>query len=164
MIRSIKSAVVCLIVCLSGSGASAGIYSDDLAKCLVKSSSADDQLVLIQWIFAAMALHPAVLPYANISAEQRVAFDTKAGQLMGRLMTVDCRNEEIAALKFEGPSSIEASFSVLGEVAMRGIMTDPHVTKGMEGLDAHFDNAKLQELFRDAGLTKADKPADGTAK
>jgi len=138
--------------------ASAGIYADDLAKCLVKSSSAQDQADLVTWIFAVMSLNPAVRPYANFTDAQRADFDRKGGALFTRLMTADCRTESIAALKYEGAAAFETSFQVLGQVATRGLMSDPNVIKGMEGLGAAMDKGKLQALFKEAGLP-VDKPA-----
>ncbi len=164
MARLTKAALLFLMFCMPSSAAWAGVYSDDMAKCLVKSSTADDQLALIQWIFSAMALHPAVQPFSNISAEQRNTFDLKGAQLLQRLMTVDCRAETIAAVKYEGPASIEASFSVLGEIAMRGLMSESHVTKGLEGMDSHIDKSKLEALFKEAGVQTSTAPAGAPVK
>jgi hypothetical protein len=37
-----------------------GMYADEMAKCLVKSTNAADRSVLVRWLFAAGASHPAV--------------------------------------------------------------------------------------------------------
>ena len=137
--------------------AGAGIYADDLSKCLVRSMTPGDQQAFVQWVFSAMALHPQVAPYSNISAEQRKAFNTQAAALMQRLLTVDCRKESVDALKYEGVSALEPAFSVAGEVAMRGLMSDPAVAKGLEGFGAGFDEAKLRELYAEAGVKPTTK-------
>lgn len=137
-------------------GASAGVYSDDMGKCLVKSSSPEDQVMLVKWIFAAMSEHPAVKPMTKLTTDEREGYNRQAAALMQRLMTVDCRKETIAAMKNEGNSAIEAAFSLLGEVAMRGLMTDPQVQKGIEGLGKGLDEKAFKELTNEAtGLPEA---------
>ena len=148
----------CAAALLFASGAQAGVYSDDLGKCLVNHTSPADQKDLILWVFAAMSSHPDVKPYSNIGAAQRTAIDTKAATLFERLITTDCHGEAVAALKYEGASSLETSFSTLGQVAMRGLLSHPDVTTAMGALDSHIDQSKWNALSAEAGL----KPA-GTA-
>lgn len=130
--------------------ASAGVYADDLAKCLVKSASDADKLDLMRWTFAAISLHPDLKTYSNFTDEQRSQITAKAGALMQRLMTVDCRAETIAALKFEGPSAVGPAFNMLGQVGARGLMTDPAVTKGLAELVTGFDMKQLMMLVLEA--------------
>jgi len=140
--------------------ASAGVFADDLSKCLVAKTSTDDQTAFVQWIFSAIALHPAVQPLSNIPQSKRDELDSKAGQLMMRLMTVDCRPQLVSALKYEGSNTIEIAFGVLGKVAMKGLMAHPAVNKGMEALGNGLDSAKLQEVFKEAGVpAEAPPPA-----
>jgi hypothetical protein len=132
--------------------AQAGVYTDDLSKCLVKSANPADQQALILWIFAAMSAHPAVKPYTKVTDAQLQASNKQAGELMQRLLTIDCRPEAVAAIKYEGESAFTAAFSVLGQVAMRGLMADPSVTTAVGGISAGIDNAKLEALGREAGI------------
>ena len=138
-----------------GSAAQAGVYADDLTKCLVKSANADDKMAFVQWMFSAMASHPAVQQYAKINDEQRANLNKKAGALIQRLMTVDCRTEMVAALKNEGGSSIEIGFKTLGEVAMRGLFSDSNVAKSMSDLQTGVDTNEMKKLFSEAGITTA---------
>lgn len=137
-----------------GSPARAGVYTDDLAKCLVKSTSADDKKSLIFWVFSGMALHPDVRAYANISDARRSQGDKQVATLLQRVLTQDCRTETVASLKYEGAQAIESAFSVLGQVAMRGLMTDPDVAKGMASVGANLDEAKLEDLMKEAGMSR----------
>lgn len=132
--------------------ASAGAYIDDLSKCLVAKASPNDQTAFVRWIFAAMAFHPAVNPLSNIPQPRRDEIDSKAGQLMMRLMTVDCRAQLVSALKHEGNSAIESAFGALTQVAIQGLMSDPAVIKGEESFGKNIDRAKLQEMFKEAGV------------
>jgi hypothetical protein len=134
------------------SPAQAGVYTDDLSKCLVKAASPQDQQSLTQWIFAIIAAHPAVQNYAKISADERKTLNLRAAQIIQRFMTVDCRPETVAALKYEGNSAIEASFNVLGQVAMRGLMGDPAVVSEMGNFAKNVDEDAMSALFKEAGL------------
>lgn len=40
----------------------AGLYTDDLARCLVVSTSTQDRADLVRWIFSAASAHPVVKP------------------------------------------------------------------------------------------------------
>lgn len=139
--------------------AEAGVYTDDMTKCLVKAMSPADQSVLIQWTFSAMALHPDVRPYANITDAQRKSLDQKAAGLFQRMMTVDCRKEVVDAVKYEGTGSFEGAFAAMGEAAMRGLMSEPSVNKGMEGFVEYFDKSKMEALFKDGKPTAGATPS-----
>ena len=67
-------------------------------------------------------------------------------------MTEDCRKETVAAVKFEGPASIETGFNVFGQVAGRGLFSNPSVAAGMGRMQAYFDVSKLEALGREAGI------------
>jgi len=157
--RPAVSAVSLFMAALLSSAASAGVYTDDLTKCLVKSSSADDQILLVQWIFSAFALNPAVAPLSSISAEQREEINKRTAALTERLLTVDCHKESVAAIKYEGITAISSGFQALGEVASRGLMNDPKVAAGMGDLDKYYDNGKLNELGQEAGVPAPAAPA-----
>lgn len=142
-----------ILLGLCSLSAQAGVYTDDLSKCLVKSTSTTDRVVLVRWMFAMLALHPAVQPLASVSAEQREGASKTAAGLFARLLTADCRNESVSALKYEGVAAIGSSFQVLGQVASRDLMTDPNVAKGMHQLGTDLDSdQKLKDLLKDAGI------------
>jgi len=133
--------------------AKAGVYTDDLSKCLVKSTSTNDRVLLVRWMFAMLALHPAVQPLSSVTAAQRDDASKTAAGLFARLLTADCRKEAVNALKYEGVAAIGASFQVLGQVASRDLMTDPNVSKGMHQLGTDLDgDQKLKDLLKDAGV------------
>jgi hypothetical protein len=132
--------------------AQAGVYSDDLAKCLVAKTTEADKAQLMQWIFAAMSASPAVSSMTSLSPKQREEMNRKGAALFSRLLIADCRSETVTALKYEGQNSIEPSFKVLGEVAMTGLMRDPAVTRELDQLSTFFDTTKLEALVKEAGL------------
>jgi hypothetical protein len=158
MQRFMLSAVACLTILVYASPLSADLYSDDLGKCLVAFSNADDQALLVQWIFALVSVNPAVKTLANVSDAQRIDLSQKAMALSERLLEKDCRPQAVAAIKYTGPHALESSFSVLGQVAMRGLMSDPAVTMQMQSLDKYINRENLTALYKEAGITVPTPP------
>jgi len=135
--------------------AHAGPYTDDLSKCLVKSTTPDDQIVFMQWLFSAISLHPAINNLTTLTQDQRSAFNKKSAALFVRLMSVDCRQQTIDALKYEGTTAIQTSFQLFGAAAMRGLMSDQHVADGLEGMAVYFQqDQNWISLLRAAGVAK----------
>src|SRR5262245_51015619 len=81
---------------------SAGPYSDDLAKCLVASTSAADKSGLVQWMFAAASLHPDVRWMTNLTDHDRQELNQKMATLVETLLTQSCLAQTKDALKYEG--------------------------------------------------------------
>lgn len=128
----------------------AGPFADDMAKCLVNSTSAADKADLVRWIYAAMSLNPALSSMANVSPADRDKLTQRAAALFSRLMFQSCRPQVVQAVRNEGPGTITYAFQILGEVAGRGIMMDPHITQAMQALGNSIDKEKLKELLSSA--------------
>ncbi|HKJ89230.1 MAG TPA: hypothetical protein VKA48_12075, partial [Gammaproteobacteria bacterium] len=79
-----------------------GPYIDDMAKCLVDSTSNADKAQLVKWIFSLYAYHPSVKPISKISEEQRHRITKNFGGIVERLLTRDCAEEFSAAANNEG--------------------------------------------------------------
>src|SRR5713226_8174117 len=126
----------------------AGPYGDELAKCLVKSTTDADKTYLVKWLFAAAALHPDVKSIASVSDAQRDELNKNAAKLFERLLTESCRSETQEAVKYEGPSTLESSFNALGQVAARGLFSHPTVARGTGELTNYVDKQKLERVFR----------------
>ncbi len=139
--------------------AEAGIYADDLAKCLVKSSSADDHLIMIRWMFSAVTQHPALQSMSTITAAQHDTYNKNMATVTERLLLSDCRKESVAGLKYEGASAITAGFQVLGQVAARDTFGNPQVAQSLSGLSNSFNKAKLSALYKEAGVPDPQAPA-----
>ena len=124
----------------------AGPYGDDLAKCLVDSTTKEDRTALVRWMFAAAAANPAVAPIANVSPKTIDSANATTGTLFMRLLTESCKEKAKKALTYEGSATIQQSFQVLGQVAAGEMFASPEVRKAMAGLDKHVDTKKLDEL------------------
>jgi hypothetical protein len=94
-----------------------------------------------------MALHPDVQSSSVVvTPEQRGALSKQTAQLFQRLLTESCLKETREAIRYEGSSAIQSSFSLLGQVAMRELLTDPKVAEGIAEFSKYMDEKKFKEL------------------
>lgn len=126
--------------------AHAGVYGDDLAKCLVESTTPSDRALLVKWLFAAASAHPAVASIVNVSPTIMQQTNASMGAMLMRLLTVACKDKAKKAIEYEGPGTIQLSFEVLGKVAGRELFASPEVAKGLSGLESNLDKKKLEGL------------------
>lgn len=149
-----------LIALGAGPPSKAGVYTDDMGKCLVRSSTDEDRTALGRWIFTALSANPAVKGLSKVTPADMDAANQRFMALVIRLTTRDCRKETLDALKYEGSSAFEGAFSILGETASRVLFSDPAVGKSMQGLNQGSEDPAMIALFKEAGIdvkTKADK-------
>jgi hypothetical protein len=137
---------IALISSLATSPAWAGVYTDELSKCLVESTSADDRTALVKWMFAAASSHPAIRSLSTVTAEDLESANEATGALFTRLLTDSCKLQAQKALRFEGPATLQLSFTVLGQVAGAELFSNPAVTQSMAGLQKYVDSRKLEAL------------------
>ncbi|MDX1592953.1 MAG: hypothetical protein R3298_01810 [Gammaproteobacteria bacterium] len=141
-----RKTVLCLMLALSPflfGQARAGIYSDDLSRCLVESSTQDDKIVLVKWMFTAMALHPDVASMASVTDAQRDVANAAAAAMFVRLMTETCREPARKAIRYEGALAVQQGFTVFGQVAGQELFANPAVARNLAGLDRHIDYDRL---------------------
>jgi hypothetical protein len=162
MFRAMIAAGVLALTVGCASGASAGVYADDLSKCLVKSANEQDRTVLMQWFFTMLASNPSIKSMSSVTDAQRANVDRKTADLFMRLLTVDCHSEVVTALRNEGGAVMETSFSTLGQVAARGLFSNPAAVQDMQGFTKYLDKAKLDALFKEGGA--ATDPGAAPAK
>ena len=142
MIRTII-VTLCLLICAT---ANAGIYSDDMARCLVASTSQKDKTELVRWIFANAALHPEVAGIAKIDDTTRDKLNREVALLLERLVTDSCRKQSLDAFRYEGSSAFQQSFSTLGQVAMRELMSDKTVAAAFTAFTKYLDKKKFETM------------------
>lgn len=138
--------------------ARAGIYTDDLTRCVVSGASSTDKATLVRWMFSAISANPAVSSMVSLSQAQRDANTKAAADLMQRLLLKDCRPQAVTAIKNEGATAIETSFEVLGQVAAREMMSEPHAMAEIQRLGSYTDKVQWANLAKEAGV--AVPPAD----
>ena len=153
MKRSLMGALFGALLCASKL-ASAGPFADDMAKCLVNSTSAEDRTVLVKWMFGLITLHPDLTAMSSVSSKQRDELSRSVGALFQRLLLESCRSQTKQALQNEGPETAQSAFQVLGQVATRGLFTDPHVMEGLKDLAKYVDDEKFKALTAAAAPRK----------
>ncbi len=138
--------------------AKAGLYQDDLSRCLISAATPQDRDMLLRWVFAAMAANPRIADMARVSKEQSEELTKGTAQLMQRLVLTDCRKQTVEAVKYEGEGTIQSSFSTLGQIAMADLMRDEHTGVYIATLDQYIDREKWTGLMSEVGI-KAQRPA-----
>ena len=141
---------VALVFALSAGAVHAGPYSDDLAKCLVESTTVADKNALVRWMFATVALHPAVKSIASVTDAERTQSNRAMARLFENLVTEACRSQTQQVVKYEGAAALQTGFQMLGQVAARELFADPSVTRGLSDLERHFDTRKLEQALKPA--------------
>ena len=123
----------------------AGPYTDDLSRCILESTTAEDRTELVKWMFTAMSLHPAVKQIAAISTKQLDEANKQIAALVVKLLTKTCNKQARAAIKYEGQIAIQSSFQILGQVAAKELFANKDVTAGLAGLGKNIDKKKLDD-------------------
>lgn len=124
----------------------AGPYGDALGKCTVAATTEADRASLVRWFFAAASMHPSVKGMAMVTPADVDRENKGFADLFTKLMTESCKTEAAAALKYEGSSSIEIGFQLLGQVAGRELFQHPAVAAGISGMEKHIDQSKFDAL------------------
>jgi hypothetical protein len=122
---------------LVSGAASAGVYTDQLSKCLVDSTTTEDRTMLVKWLFTAASVHPAISSLSTVTFADRNAANQVIGNLFVKLLTDSCKDPAKA---------LQQSFQVLGQVAGTELFSNPQVAAVMADLDKHVDPAKLNVL------------------
>jgi len=95
-----------------------------------------------------MSLHPGVKSLAAVSPEQRTELNKKTARLMERLVTDTCLAQTREAVKYEGESTFQTSFGILGQAAVQELFTNPTVAEGLAAFAKEFDEKKLREALK----------------
>lgn len=149
--KTMNKPVLCAL--LAGAGllgclpVAAGPYSDDLTKCLVRSTGEEEKRALVKWIFAAVALHPEVAGISSVTPEQRTEMTRSTAKIFEKLLADTCRTEVRQAVQYEGPETIGVSFQVLGQVAARELFSHPNVAANMADLGRYVDQKRIAEAM-----------------
>jgi len=124
----------------------AGPFGDDMAKCLVSSTSSKDNILLGRWLVRVYGEHSESKGLVYISDFDKKIIDRDVGKLFTRLLTQDCEFEAKKAYKYEGLSVMSNAFQVLGEVAGKELLEDRNVSKALKKFTEYVDYEKLEYL------------------
>ena len=124
----------------------AGPFVDDMAKCLVSSTSSKDNILLGRWLVRVYGEHSGSKDLIYISDYNKKIIDRDVAKLFTRLLTQDCEFEVKKAYKYEGLSVMGNAFQVLGEVAGKELLEDRNVSKAINKFTEYVDYEKLEYL------------------
>ena len=124
--------------------AHAGPYTDDLTRCIVESTTANDRIEFVKWMFFAISMHPVAKNYSSVSEEKIADANKKIAKLMMKLLTESCKEKAEKAIKYEGQIALQTSFRTLGQVAAQDLFTNPDVAAVISGLEKYLDGEKLK--------------------
>ncbi|MEO1589786.1 MAG: hypothetical protein AAFU71_00700 [Cyanobacteria bacterium J06632_22] len=136
-----------LATIFAGRPAVAGTFSEDLSACLVGATSPADRTALMQWIFSAIAVHPDLGQFIQLTEQERVQIEQDAADIFQRLLTEDCGTEARAAFVNEGIGGVQNSLGTLGEVAVGTLFENPAVVGGLTRLVNYVDLELLGETL-----------------
>ena len=124
----------------------AGPFGDEMAKCLVTSTSNRDRTKLVKWIFRVYGEHPEVSYMANLSAREKKVIDNDIADIFTRLLSEDCVDETKKALDYEGDNVMFTAFQTLGQVAAQCFNVNPSVERSINKFTEFLEYQKLDFL------------------
>jgi hypothetical protein len=142
MASSLLGSLLVLGATISAS-AVAGPYTEKLSECLVNKTTTADKNVLMNWMFAAMALNPSVAKYTVISDANREKINVDMATLVEVLITESCKTQLQEAAKYDGDTALQTSFEVFGREAARELFANPAVAKNMASFSKLIDMDKI---------------------
>ena len=128
--------------------ADAGPFADDLARCLVKSTTATDRARFVRWMFAAASRHPEVRDLTTVSDERMTDASKAVGESLMTLLTKTCAEQTKLALQAEGALALQVSFQAFGQVAGTELFAHPEVAKATAGVEQYLNPQALQALLK----------------
>lgn len=151
---------------LASAPSGAGPYADDLAKCMVRTSTPADRAEFVKFLFSAMAQHPDVSSMANIPPRQMEATLKASGELIQRLLLQSCRSETQQAIHYEGMQAVFYSYQFYGQSMAAELFGNPIVAGKMKDLNNYLDADKFKAFAEEAAAGQnsgTGPPAGATA-
>lgn len=161
-VRILAAAGLLMAALLEAGPAGAGPYSDDLAKCMIRTSTPADRAEFIRFLFSAMAQHPDVSSMANISPRQMEATLKGTGELVQRLLLKSCRSESQKAIRYEGMQSIFNGFQSYGQAMAADLLGNPIVAGKMNDFHKYLDADKFKAFAAESAAANQDPSGAGT--
>ena len=155
-----RSAFMAISLLGTAQFANAGQAVSQLSDCLVKSTTAADKTTVLQWTFTALAQHPDLKSFSNVSAEQKTALDKSLAQTLQRILAEQCSTQAQAVIKAEGIQAVGESFQELGSITGEEILKTPEIKQQLNGVVKYIDLNKLvvtfltPDLWNKLGITR----------
>ncbi|MES1196175.1 MAG: hypothetical protein ABUL58_04435 [Steroidobacter sp.] len=121
--------------------------ADEFGRCMSDALNGKERKQLAKWIFFAMAAHPDIKIYSNITEKDIKVTDEYVGKLVTRLLTENCPDELVKANSTD-PNALEKAFEMVGAVAMQELMSNKDVMSSITGYARYTDQDKLTALLK----------------
>jgi hypothetical protein len=139
----------------AATGASAGVFTDDLTPCAVNATNTADRIALSKFVFLAMAASPDIASMVSATPAERAKINQAAAGLFERIIFQDCRAQFVAAVRNEGGDAFKAPFGALGQVATTEIMNSPAADAAMGAWAKSWATPeKFEPLMKEAGISR----------
>ena len=139
-----KLSLAILIVCSCFSFSPVYAAGQALGSCMVDSMTGRERKETARWVFFAIAAHPEIKQYSQVSPETKEKADKNLAALVTKLLTEDCLEQAQTAVKEEGDAAIIGAFELVGEVAMMELMMNNDVAQAIGSYARFLDYEKLQ--------------------
>lgn len=120
--------------------------SQALGRCFVLKTTGADRLLIARWLAGAMGSGSATKDLVTVNQARKTATDQGMAQLFTRLFTQDCAEQAAPLMKARDSKGVEAAGGMLGEIAMRELMSDPAVSASIFGYMKFLDFSKFGAL------------------
>ncbi|KGT47353.1 MULTISPECIES: hypothetical protein [Acinetobacter] len=127
--------------------ANAGSTVDQLSDCLEKSTTAADKTTVMQWTFVALAAHPDLKAFSNVSAQHKESLNKNLAAVLQRILVEQCSAQTKAVIQAEGLEAVGNSFQALGRSTGEEILKNPEVNNQLKGVLRYVDMSKLITTF-----------------
>jgi len=152
MLKTLMAGAALALALAAASQAQAGPAADALSKCVVDATTAQDRVVLTRWAFVVVSANPELHSMSAVTEPMREDANHRMGDLLTRLVTVNCRAQAVTAVRTEGPQAVQGAVKALGTSAARDLFADPATLAGMTGFVKYLDTEKLLGLMKDTGI------------
>lgn len=125
----------------------AGEHAAALSQCLISNTTDTDKEVMTKWVFSSLSNHPSLNGMSVVTDAVRSGSDQEMAKLVERFIYDKCYDQLKAAVKNEGPMSIEQSIRSYVEVTGREVMQHPSVASSVTGIAKHLDAQKLLQAL-----------------
>ncbi|HLK26747.1 MAG TPA: hypothetical protein VKT30_18990 [Caulobacteraceae bacterium] len=134
----------------AATSAFAGPASEALGKCVADSSSRADRMLFVRWFVAALSADPDVRSGAPAAPEVRERLTRETADIVQRLVTTDCREQAVAALREDGLSAVASASETFGRSMAAELVSNPAVARAVYQLAAQMDQSQLETLLEDS--------------
>ena len=124
----------------------AGVFTNELIKCMVKNTNNKELKLLKTWIYFAFSQDEDLKKYSKISKKEEERVNKLMANYVTDLLTNRCKKEYNLAIKNDGTRAISDSFEYLGRIAGVQIMSNPNVVIFIQKFSNYIDLNKFKDI------------------